>query len=175
MGRPVAVLRAPLTDVRGSVDSIRCGAEPSWNNFCHGLIAAKLTGPAVHDARIAAICVSHGIGELWRVDRGFSRMAAIRVRNPLLKQKLLRAFRGGRVAAATETAGSEVGTAGSTLRSLIDGRAGESQFVAFESALILHAGAVAIGGDGLGPGDFVPFDGTVADLLFAVFADRFAG
>jgi predicted nucleic acid-binding protein len=48
-------------------------------------LAAKLTGPAVHDARIAAICVSHGIRELWSLDRGFSRMAAIRVRNPLLK------------------------------------------------------------------------------------------
>ena len=44
----------------------------------------KLTGGAVHDARIAAICISHGVRELWSVDRGFSRMAGIRVRNPLI-------------------------------------------------------------------------------------------
>ena len=49
------------------------------------VLAGKLLGPKVHDARIAAICVSHGVKELWSVDRGFSRMAEIRVRNPLMK------------------------------------------------------------------------------------------
>ncbi len=38
-----------------------------------------------HDARIAAICLYHGVRELWSADRDFSRFAAIRVRNPLLK------------------------------------------------------------------------------------------
>ncbi len=46
--------------------------------------AGKLSGPAIHDARIAAICVSHGVTELWSMDRGFSRMAAVKVRNPLV-------------------------------------------------------------------------------------------
>jgi toxin-antitoxin system PIN domain toxin len=44
----------------------------------------KLSGGAVHDARIAAICASHGVRELWSADRGFSRMTAVRVRNPLI-------------------------------------------------------------------------------------------
>jgi hypothetical protein len=48
------------------------------------VIAGKISGPAVHDARIAAICVSHGVRELWSVDRGFSRMAGVKVRNPLI-------------------------------------------------------------------------------------------
>jgi len=50
------------------------------------VIAGKISGPAVHDARIAAICVSHGVRELWSVDRGFSRMAGVRVRNPLISR-----------------------------------------------------------------------------------------
>jgi predicted nucleic acid-binding protein len=37
----------------------------------------------VHDARIAALCLSHGVYELWSGDRDFSRFPALRVRNPL--------------------------------------------------------------------------------------------
>jgi hypothetical protein len=49
-----------------------------------GLIAgAKLRGPAIHDARIAALCRLHGVHELWTADRDFSRLS-IPVRNPLL-------------------------------------------------------------------------------------------
>lgn len=44
---------------------------------------ARINGPTVHDARIAAICISHGVRELWSVDRDFSRFPALRVRNPL--------------------------------------------------------------------------------------------
>lgn len=44
----------------------------------------KLTGSQIHDARIAAICIGHGISELWSADRDFSRMPALRVRNPLV-------------------------------------------------------------------------------------------
>lgn len=44
---------------------------------------AKLRGPAVHDARIAALCRLHGVQELWTADRDFSRME-LKVRNPLL-------------------------------------------------------------------------------------------
>ena len=35
------------------------------------------------DARIAAICLSHGVTELWTVDRDFSRFPDLRVRDPL--------------------------------------------------------------------------------------------
>lgn len=48
------------------------------------LKAGKVTGAAVHDARIAAICLSHGVRELWTADRDFSRFPALRVRNPLV-------------------------------------------------------------------------------------------
>lgn len=46
---------------------------------------AKLQGPMVHDARIAALSLPHGVHELWSADRDFSRFPALRVRNPLIR------------------------------------------------------------------------------------------
>ncbi|MGQ0779224.1 MAG: type II toxin-antitoxin system VapC family toxin [Pseudonocardiales bacterium] len=45
---------------------------------------AKLTGPRVYDARIAALCLEHGVRELWTADRDCSRFPALRTRNPLV-------------------------------------------------------------------------------------------
>jgi predicted nucleic acid-binding protein len=39
---------------------------------------------AIHDARIAAICLQHGVSELWTADRDFSRFPKVKVRNPLV-------------------------------------------------------------------------------------------
>lgn len=44
----------------------------------------KIHGPAVHDARIAALCREHGVSELWTADRDFTRMGMPKTRNPLL-------------------------------------------------------------------------------------------
>lgn len=40
-------------------------------------------GGGIHDARIAAICLSHGVRELWTADRDFSRFPELKTRNPL--------------------------------------------------------------------------------------------
>ncbi|OLT20590.1 toxin PIN [Ornithinimicrobium sp. CNJ-824] len=49
-----------------------------------GLIATPgLAGPKVHDARIAAICLGHGVDVLWSADRDFSWFPDLRVVNPL--------------------------------------------------------------------------------------------
>lgn len=48
------------------------------------MTTANVRGPAVHDARIAAICLSHGVDELWTADRDFSRFPRLRTRNPLV-------------------------------------------------------------------------------------------
>ena len=45
----------------------------------------RITGPKVHDARIAAICLQHGVTELWSADRDFSRFPALKVVNPLAR------------------------------------------------------------------------------------------
>lgn len=55
-----------------------------WTELSRLLRGGKLVGGAVHDARIAAICREHGVTELWTADRDFSRMAGLRVRNPLV-------------------------------------------------------------------------------------------
>jgi uncharacterized protein len=46
--------------------------------------AARAVGAKIHDARIAAICVEHGVRELWTADRDFSRFPALKARNPLV-------------------------------------------------------------------------------------------
>ena len=48
--------------------------------------AAKLKGPRIHDARIAALCLHHGVSELWTADRDFSAFPQLKVRNPLVKK-----------------------------------------------------------------------------------------
>ena len=40
-------------------------------------------GAMIHDARIAAICLAHGVNELWTADRDFSRFAELKTHNPL--------------------------------------------------------------------------------------------
>lgn len=44
----------------------------------------KIIGSSVHDAKIAAICLSNGVRELWSADRDFTRMPRLKVRNPLI-------------------------------------------------------------------------------------------
>jgi hypothetical protein len=46
---------------------------------------ARVSGPRVHDARIAALCISHAVAELWSADRDFSMFPSLRVRNPLVQ------------------------------------------------------------------------------------------
>jgi hypothetical protein len=47
---------------------------------------ARLKGPRIHDARIAALCLHHGVRELWSADRDFSAFPQLKVRNPLVKK-----------------------------------------------------------------------------------------
>ena len=50
-----------------------------------GLLARSgATGPKVHDARIASVCLSHGVSELWTADRDFGYFPELRTRNPLV-------------------------------------------------------------------------------------------
>jgi uncharacterized protein len=58
--------------------------ETYWKELGQLLLDGKIAGPLVHDARIAALCLSHGVRELWSADRDFSRFPRLRTRNPLL-------------------------------------------------------------------------------------------
>jgi toxin-antitoxin system PIN domain toxin len=44
---------------------------------------AKVRGAAIHDARIAVICLRHGVTKLLTADRDFSRYPQLRLSNPL--------------------------------------------------------------------------------------------
>ncbi|MGH3184410.1 MAG: type II toxin-antitoxin system VapC family toxin, partial [Streptosporangiaceae bacterium] len=55
-----------------------------WPVLADLLIQGRIAGRRVHDARIAALCLEHGVDELWSADRDFSRIAGLKVRNPLL-------------------------------------------------------------------------------------------
>lgn len=55
-----------------------------WATLRELLAKAKVAGPAVHDARIAALCLQHGVSELWSADRDFGRYPDLKVVNPLV-------------------------------------------------------------------------------------------
>ena len=67
----------------GSVDLIG-EAENHLDTLRELAVGGKIAGPAIHDARIAAICLAHGVRELWSADRDFSRFLNLTVVNPLL-------------------------------------------------------------------------------------------
>lgn len=56
-----------------------------WRTRLFDLLeTARIAGPKVHDARIAALCVDGGVRELLSADRDFSRFPALTTRNPLI-------------------------------------------------------------------------------------------
>jgi toxin-antitoxin system PIN domain toxin len=55
-----------------------------WSILRYMLEKSGVVGPIVHDARVAAICLEHGVREFWTADRDFSRFAGLRVINPLV-------------------------------------------------------------------------------------------
>ena len=54
-----------------------------WAELRALLEAGRIAGPRVHDARIAALCLAHGVRELWTADRDFSRFPSLATLNPL--------------------------------------------------------------------------------------------
>ena len=86
---------APPTPVDTAVDQVAAWLEsPSlvllsesegyWQGLREILTKGMISGPQIHDARIAALCRLHGIRELWTADRDFSRFPTLNLRNPLL-------------------------------------------------------------------------------------------
>jgi toxin-antitoxin system PIN domain toxin len=60
-------------------------SEQYWASLRALLITSRVTGSRIHDARVAALCIQHGISELWSADRDFSRFAELTVVNPLTR------------------------------------------------------------------------------------------
>jgi len=55
-----------------------------WPVLREQIEAGRVAGPEIHDARIAALCIEHGISEIWTADRDFNRFPGLTVRNPLV-------------------------------------------------------------------------------------------
>jgi toxin-antitoxin system PIN domain toxin len=84
----------PPTPTAGALDQVEAWLEsPSlvllaegpehWREIRALLEAGRIAGPRVHDARVAALCLAHGVRELWTADRDFSRFPALAAVNPL--------------------------------------------------------------------------------------------
>ena len=56
--------------------------ETYWDQLRAVCERSGVTGPRIHDARVAALCLENGVTELLSCDRDFSRFPII-VRNPL--------------------------------------------------------------------------------------------
>ncbi len=85
----------PPTPLENAIDQIEAWLEsPSlvllseladyWLQLRSMLQIGQITGPQVHDCRVAALCRLHGVTELWTADRDFSRFAGLQVCNPLI-------------------------------------------------------------------------------------------
>lgn len=86
---------APPTPLDKAIDQVEAWLEsPSlvllsesedyWLQLRSLLRVGRVSGPKVYDARVAALCLLHGVSELWTIDRDFSRIPKLKVRNPLV-------------------------------------------------------------------------------------------
>ena len=86
---------SPPTPLASAIDQVEAWLEsPSlvmltesdahWRTLRETLIGGRITGAQVHDARIAALCLQHGVKALWSADRDFGRFPSLTVVNPLV-------------------------------------------------------------------------------------------
>lgn len=55
-----------------------------FEKFAAQASAGMIKGPKIHDARIASICLHHGVKMLWSADRDFSSFPDLACGNPLI-------------------------------------------------------------------------------------------
>jgi len=58
--------------------------ERHWSELRACVEGGRVVGPMVHDARVVALCMQHGVREIWMADRDFGRFAGLAVMNPLV-------------------------------------------------------------------------------------------
>ena len=86
---------APPTPLAAAIDQVEAWLESPtlvmlsesgdyWLELRAMLEAGRVVGPQIHDARIAALCLQHGVRELWSADRDFGRFPALKMTDPLV-------------------------------------------------------------------------------------------
>jgi uncharacterized protein len=85
---PPTPLAAAVNQVEAWIESpslvLLSETEGYWSELRSALEQGRISGPQVHDARVAALCQDHGVRELWTADRDFGRFPALNVRNPFV-------------------------------------------------------------------------------------------
>ena len=88
--RPPTPLPAALEQVDAWLESptvvVLAEGSAHWPTLRSTVEVGKVVGPRVHDARIAALCLAHGVSALWTADRDFSRFSSLKVVNPLAEE-----------------------------------------------------------------------------------------
>lgn len=59
-------------------------SDDHWNELKVMIQAGRVVGPKVHDARVVALCLQHGVRELWSAERDFGRFPSPTTTNPLV-------------------------------------------------------------------------------------------
>jgi uncharacterized protein len=81
---PPSTLQEAIDQLRAWAESPRLsmiGEMPDHLDRLAGLLeSGRIVGPKVHDARIAAICLAHGVEHLLKMDRDFSRFPQLQTR-----------------------------------------------------------------------------------------------
>lgn len=84
---PPTALAKALAQVNAWLESptlvVLAESEGYWDIFSRVVERARIAGPRVHDGRVAALCMHHGVRELLSADRDFSRFGELNTRSPL--------------------------------------------------------------------------------------------
>ena len=84
---PLDVAWRQLAALTGSASCRLIGETPGFLEVLEDFVRRpRVEGPVVHDARIAAICVAHGVDILYTCNRDFSLFPELRTHNPLRRQ-----------------------------------------------------------------------------------------
>lgn len=90
--RPPSTLESALEQVevwlRSPVLVLLEETSSHWSALSETLRSGRVRGGLVHDARIAALCLEHGVRELWTADRDFSRFPDLATYNPLVADQV---------------------------------------------------------------------------------------
>jgi toxin-antitoxin system PIN domain toxin len=85
--KPTSSVRQAISQVELWLESpalvVPGESEDHWPRLRALMEKSQAAGPIVHDARIVAICHSHGVTVLYTADRDFSRFPELKTRNPL--------------------------------------------------------------------------------------------
>jgi toxin-antitoxin system PIN domain toxin len=86
--RPPTPLETALQSIAVWLDAKNCvgiAEGPGYFEVLRRLASeGHVGGGLIHDARIAALCLHHGVTVLWSSDRDFSRFPELKLYNPLV-------------------------------------------------------------------------------------------